>query len=558
MMQGLTDSSQQQAPSMMMGGGLPAQGQAAPSAQPQLTTGPSAQMGMGGMGMGEMETKSLASGEWPPVISADMVRYQQVFQQTDADHDGKLTGGELVPVLMSLNAPNELLKDIWALADTHKDGVLNFQEFIIAIYLTERAREGRQPPSSLPPGQFPPMAQGQQPQPQQPQAAQVPQSRGALDADLFSGGIDLSLPSISGTGMGLGAQGGDMISGGAIPPAVMPPAASMPPAANMPPASNMPVMPVTSGMSALISQTTAGTGGAVEAGYSFRGPADLDLSGTTGPEVDRLKSARVDAEASDRQLYEKEQISTQAKVDSATLSQKLQELVLFQRRCDANLVEAADRADRAEREVNELRQRVEQVTAAVEQVSGNLDGSNSRTANAEAEKAKLMQRLQQLQAEQANLVSGGVSHAQAALESELQAMRAQVAAAEAALGPYLDASSRASQQRMQLDAKLAELRLYAEGASGNQVPKLPTWRDWTDLEDEGFDAVKLAWGSWAREKASNPPLPDFQQQQQQPQHLTVASPTTNVSTPPPLMQPTPTTVPVGNNASAANGAWAAF
>ena len=509
------------------------------------------------MGMGEMDTKSLASGEWPPVTSADMVRYQQVFQQTDADHDGKLTGGELVPVLMSLNAPNELLKDIWALADTDKDGVLNFQEFIIAIYLTERAREGRQPPSSLPPGQFPPMAQGQQPQPQQPQAAQVPQSRGALDADLFSGGIDLSLPSISGTGMGLGAQGGDMMSGGAAP-AVMPPAASMPPAANMPPASNMPVMPVTSGMSAPISQTTAGTGGAVEAGYSFRGPADLDLSGTTGPEVDRLKSARVDAEASDRQLYEKEQISTQAKVDSATLSQKLQELVLFQRRCDANLVEAADRAERAEREVNELRQRVEQVTAAVEQVSGNLDGSNSRTANAEAEKAKLMQRLQQLQAEQANLASGGVSHAQAALESELQAMRAQVAAAEAALGPYLDASSRASQQRMQLDAKLAELRLYAEGASGNQVPKLPTWRDWTDLEDEGFDAVKLAWGSWAREKASNPPLPDFQQQQQQPQHLTVASPTTNVSTPPPLMQPTPTTVPVGNNASAANGAWAAF
>ena len=229
-------------------------------------------------------------------------------------------------------------------------------------------------------------------------------------------------------------------------------------------------------------------------------------------------------------------------MDSATLSQKLQELVLFQRRCDANLVEAADRAERAEREVNELRQRVEQVTAAVEQVSGNLDGSNSRTANAEAEKAKLMQRLQQLQAEQANLASGGVSHAQAALESELQAMRAQVAAAEAALGPYLDASSRASQQRMQLDAKLAELRLYAEGASGN----------------EGFDAVKLAWGSWAREKASNPPLPDFQQQQQQPQHPTVASPTTNVSTPPPLMQPTPTTVPVGNNASAANGAWAAF
>ena len=543
-MQGLTDSSQQ-APSIV-GGGFPAQGQAAPQAQ--LTTAPGAQMTIGGIGTGEMDVKGLASGEWPPVSSADMTRYQQVFQQTDADHDGKLSGSELVPVLLSLNAPKELLKDIWALADTDKDGVLNFQEFVTAIYLTERAREGRQPPSSLPPGQFPPVPQGQQPQQQQqPQVAQAPQSRGALDADLFSGGVSTSLPSISGMDMGVGAQGGDVMGAGATPPAVNMPTA----AANV---------PVTLGISAPISET--GTSGAVEAGYTFRGPADLDLSGTSGPEVDRLKSARADAEASDKQLYAKEQISMQAKVDSATLSQKLQELVLFQRRCDANLVEAADRAERAEREVNELRQRVEQVTAAVEQVSGDLDGSNSRTAIAEAEKAKLLQRLQQLQAEQANLASGGVSHAQAALESDLQALRAQVAAAEAALGPHLDASRRASQQRMQLEAKLSELRLYAEGASGNQVPKLPTWRDWSDLEDEGFDTVKLAWGSWAREKTSStPPPPDFQQQQpqqqQQKQQHTMASPITNGSTPPPLMQPTRTAVPEGNSSSVGGG-WAAF
>ena len=111
---------------------------------------------------------------------------------------------------------------------------------------------------------------------------------------------------------------------------------------------------------------------------------------------------------------------------------------------------------------------------------------------------------------------------------------------------------------MQLEAKLSELRLYAEGASGNQVPKLPTWRDWSDLEDEGFDTVKLAWGSWAREKTSStPPPPEFQQQQQQQEEDTVASPITNVSTPPPLMQPTLTVVPEGNSSSVGGG-WAAF
>jgi len=30
-------------------------------------------------------------------------------------------------------------------------------EFLVAIYLTERAREGRKPPPTLPPGPFPPM-----------------------------------------------------------------------------------------------------------------------------------------------------------------------------------------------------------------------------------------------------------------------------------------------------------------------------------------------------------------------------------------------------------------
>ena len=92
---------------------------------------------------------------WPPMSHADVERYAQIFRHHDTDGDGKLSGGEVVPMMMALNAPQEVLKDIWALADADGDGALTKQEFTVAIYLTERARDGRKPPQSLPPGPFP-------------------------------------------------------------------------------------------------------------------------------------------------------------------------------------------------------------------------------------------------------------------------------------------------------------------------------------------------------------------------------------------------------------------
>ena len=68
----------------------------------------------------------VAAGDepWPPVSHADVERYAQVFRHHDADGDGKLSGGEVVPMMMALNAPQEVLKDIWALADADGDGAL--------------------------------------------------------------------------------------------------------------------------------------------------------------------------------------------------------------------------------------------------------------------------------------------------------------------------------------------------------------------------------------------------------------------------------------------------
>ena len=117
-----------------------------------------------------------------------------------------------------------------------------------------------------------------------------------------------------------------------------------------------------------------------EVEYAFRGP-DIGFDSAAvdpTPEMRRLQTARDDAAAADKELWEKERVSAQAKAASTNLTQKLQDLVLFQRRCEASLADAADRAARAEREVEDLRGRVNAANAAVEQATSTLEASTSR------------------------------------------------------------------------------------------------------------------------------------------------------------------------------------
>ena len=269
------------------------------------------------------------------------------------------------------------------------------------------------------------------------------------------------------------------------------------------------------------STTAAPSGGE----YAFRGPGELDLTGAPGPEVDRVKAAREEAEAKDKALWEKERAAEKAKVDSAQLTQKLQDLVLFQRRCEANLPDVTDRAEAAEREVAALRARVDQMAAAVEQASRGVDSGNARAGSAEAEMQQLTRRMDELRAEQASIASGDGSTSQAALQAELQTMRARVSEAEAALQPHrVDHAALPEILRRVAEAHDGVLRRAQDlgvkppspppslaatlGAGGGGLPAdLPTWGEWADLEDEGFETVQLAWGSWAREHQAKPVPP---------------------------------------------------
>ena len=420
---------------------------------------------------------------WPPMSHADVERYAQVFRHHDTDGDGKLSGGEVVPMMMALNAPQEVLKDIWALADADGDGALTKQEFTVAIYLTERARDGRKPPQSLPPGPFPPMAQQQvqpQMQPQMQPAAPVPapapvarDAFGALDEDLFSGGPD---PSPSGMGeafvfggAGGGAAAGANAAGFAAAPAapvMVPPAAqpAAPPTVSDPP--TMPAMPT------MPAAPETRVPGSTEAEYAFRGPESSEVG--AGAEADRVRAARADAEAADRQLWEQEQAVSQAKATSASLTQQLQDLVMFQRRCEANMEEAAFVARGAQEEVEALRKRVATATASTEQARGALDASTSMSASAAQEKAQLEARLREIETAGPALATGSVP--EAAVPAELLALRARVADAE------------------------------------QTFAATPSWADWARVQDDGIDVVNLSWGGWAGDSTSQAASPAPPQQ----------------------------------------------
>uniref|UniRef100_A0A8C5AEX9 Epidermal growth factor receptor pathway substrate 15 n=1 Tax=Gadus morhua TaxID=8049 RepID=A0A8C5AEX9_GADMO len=69
---------------------------------------------------------------------------------------GYLTGDKVKPVLLNSKLPVDVLGRVWELSDIDRDGMLERDEFAVAMYLVYRALEGEPVPMSLPPPLVPP------------------------------------------------------------------------------------------------------------------------------------------------------------------------------------------------------------------------------------------------------------------------------------------------------------------------------------------------------------------------------------------------------------------
>ncbi|CBI26690.3 hypothetical protein VitviT2T_029902 [Vitis vinifera] len=68
--------------------------------------------------------------------------YQEWFNFADSDSDGRITGNDAIKFFAMSNLPRPDLKQVWAIADTKRQGFLGLKEFITAMQLVSLAQAG--------------------------------------------------------------------------------------------------------------------------------------------------------------------------------------------------------------------------------------------------------------------------------------------------------------------------------------------------------------------------------------------------------------------------------
>lgn len=142
------------------------------------------------------------TGGWA-ISPQDKARFDTLFAGLDKANRGVITGEEAVPFFTESKLPEDVLAQIWDLADINSEGHLNSDEFAVAMYLIRQQRgkpTGRDSlPPTLPPNLIPPSMRNQMRPPTQPTAPDfdtvAPSMQKSAVDDLF--GLDaLSSPTL--------------------------------------------------------------------------------------------------------------------------------------------------------------------------------------------------------------------------------------------------------------------------------------------------------------------------------------------------------------------------
>ncbi|KAJ8125126.1 hypothetical protein O1611_g8514 [Lasiodiplodia mahajangana] len=226
-------------------------------------------------------------------MPADKARYDQFYADLDKTNKGYITGEEAVPFLSQSKLSEDVLAQIWDLADINSEGRLTKDSFAVAMYLIRQQRTKSGPlPTSLPPtlippsfrnriepSSFSPPASTPTSAPPQPQ----PQPKSALE-DLF--GLDASPSpapasgSLSPQGTGVAAKIGAG-EGFASVKAVSPIQSS--PTGN----TFRPFVPSSSFGKTLTAQDTGGSGTSSQAARGLQPSNMEDLLGDNDPEISK-------------------------------------------------------------------------------------------------------------------------------------------------------------------------------------------------------------------------------------------------------------------------------
>lgn len=98
---------------------------------------------------------SAGSSEW--VVSLiEKLKYDEIFEKSDLDRDGLVSGAEIKDIFLQSGIPQNCLAHIWSLCDTNSTGKLNAEQFALSLWLVDRKKKGIDPPANLEPNMVPP------------------------------------------------------------------------------------------------------------------------------------------------------------------------------------------------------------------------------------------------------------------------------------------------------------------------------------------------------------------------------------------------------------------
>ena len=118
--------------------------------------------------------QATTTGDQWAVSLQEKAQFDQIFAKVDTQNLGYITGEQAVGFFSNSRLPEDVLAQIWDLADINSEGQLNRDEFAVAMYLIKQQRSKRDGrdvlPQSLPSNLIPPSMRRQPIAPQQPTA----------------------------------------------------------------------------------------------------------------------------------------------------------------------------------------------------------------------------------------------------------------------------------------------------------------------------------------------------------------------------------------------------
>ncbi|ESO10905.1 hypothetical protein HELRODRAFT_109211 [Helobdella robusta] len=106
-------------------------------------------------GIGQLEGIDKGRGEEEWVVNKDRYKWDSIFETLNPVN-GKITGAAAKSELIKSRLPNSVLGKVWKLADMDRDGMLDIDEFALAMHLVSLKVEGHELPNELPEHLVPP------------------------------------------------------------------------------------------------------------------------------------------------------------------------------------------------------------------------------------------------------------------------------------------------------------------------------------------------------------------------------------------------------------------